>query len=147
MSNHYLNQCWLIVKCTLRNKLQQNSNRYTIFSIHENAFENVVTRNLKFEFSVHICKINATYLNLKYGTFNELELFKLFFYIMKYWVWTTFWVMNSGFVTKSNSKLIHMILRFDLWYCIKTLSYFLFLALTVNQLMTFCKQNIQMCFL
>ena len=33
---HYLNQCWSIVNCTLRNKLQWN------LKIQENAFENVV---------------------------------------------------------------------------------------------------------
>ena len=40
--SHYLNQCWLIVNWTLRNKLQWNSSRNTKFFIHENAFENVV---------------------------------------------------------------------------------------------------------
>ena len=38
--SHYLNQCWLIVNRTLRNKLQWNSNQNTKFFIH--AFENVV---------------------------------------------------------------------------------------------------------
>ena len=40
--SHYLNQCWVIVNWTLRNKLQWNFNRnYNIF-IQENAFENFV---------------------------------------------------------------------------------------------------------
>ena len=41
-SSHYLNQCWLIVNWTLRNKLQWNSNQNTILFIHANEFENVV---------------------------------------------------------------------------------------------------------
>ena len=40
--SHYLNQCWLIVNWTLRNKLQWNLNQITKLFIHENAFENVV---------------------------------------------------------------------------------------------------------
>ena len=40
--SHYLNQCWLIVIWTLRNKLLWNLNRNTKFFLHENAFENVV---------------------------------------------------------------------------------------------------------
>ena len=40
--SHYLNQCWGIVNWTLRNKLQWNPNRIIFFSIHENAFENIV---------------------------------------------------------------------------------------------------------
>ena len=39
--SHYLNQCWLIVNRSLRNKLQWTSNRNTKLFIHENAFENV----------------------------------------------------------------------------------------------------------
>ena len=40
--SHYLNQCWVIVNWTLRNKLGWNFNHnYNIF-IQENAFENFV---------------------------------------------------------------------------------------------------------
>ena len=39
--SHYLNQCWVIVNWTLRNKLQWNFNSNTKLNIHENAFENV----------------------------------------------------------------------------------------------------------
>ena len=42
--SHYLNQNWLIVNWTLRNKLQWNSNQNTKLFIHENAFENVVCK-------------------------------------------------------------------------------------------------------
>ena len=35
--SHYLNQCWIIVNWTLRNKLQGNFNQNTKFFIHENA--------------------------------------------------------------------------------------------------------------
>ena len=38
--SHYLNQCWLIVNWTLRNKIQWNLNQNTKLFIHENAFEN-----------------------------------------------------------------------------------------------------------
>ena len=38
----YLNQCWLIVNWTIRNKLQWNSNQNKRNVIHENAFEYVV---------------------------------------------------------------------------------------------------------
>ena len=38
----YLTKCWFIVKCTLRNKRQWNSNRNTIFFIHVFAFKNLV---------------------------------------------------------------------------------------------------------
>ena len=42
--SHYLNQCWLIVNWTLRNKLQWNFNQNKGFFIHEveNASENIV---------------------------------------------------------------------------------------------------------
>ena len=40
--SHYLNQCWVIVNWTLRNKLQWNFNQHTKFSNHENASENIV---------------------------------------------------------------------------------------------------------
>ena len=40
--SHYLNQCWVIVNWTLRNKLQWNFNQTTKFFIHVNASENVV---------------------------------------------------------------------------------------------------------
>ena len=39
---HYLNQCWIIIKWTLRNKLLWNFNKNSSFLIQENAFENVV---------------------------------------------------------------------------------------------------------
>ena len=42
MQSHYLNLCWNIVNCTLRNKLQWNLNRNSYIFIQENAFENVV---------------------------------------------------------------------------------------------------------
>ena len=38
----YLNQCWHIVNCTIRNKLQWNFSRNSSIFIHESAFENVV---------------------------------------------------------------------------------------------------------
>ena len=38
----YLNQCWIIVNWTLRNKLQWNLNRNSNIFIQENAFESVV---------------------------------------------------------------------------------------------------------
>ena len=40
--SHYLNQCWNIVNCTLRNKLQWNVNQNFYIFIQENACENVV---------------------------------------------------------------------------------------------------------
>ena len=40
--NHYLNQCWLIVNYTLRNKLQWNLHQNSKFFNEVNAFENVV---------------------------------------------------------------------------------------------------------
>ena len=44
MPNHYLNQCWVIVNWTQRNKLQWNCNQNTKFFIHENASENIVCK-------------------------------------------------------------------------------------------------------
>ena len=35
---HYRKQCWVVVNCTLRNKLQWNLNQNT----HENAYQNIV---------------------------------------------------------------------------------------------------------
>ena len=37
-----MNQCWNIVNCTLRNKLQWNLNRNSCILIQEDAFENAV---------------------------------------------------------------------------------------------------------
>ena len=41
-SSHYLNQSWIIVNLTLRNKLQWNCNQNSNIFIEENTFENVV---------------------------------------------------------------------------------------------------------
>ena len=40
--NHYLNQFWIIVNLTFRNKLQWKCNQNTKLFIHENASENIV---------------------------------------------------------------------------------------------------------
>ena len=40
--SHYLNQCWVIVSWTLRNKLQWNFNRNTKLFIYENVSENII---------------------------------------------------------------------------------------------------------
>ena len=40
--SHYLNQCWVIVTWTLRNKRRWNFNQNTKRFVHENASENVV---------------------------------------------------------------------------------------------------------
>ena len=40
--SNYINQCWFIVNCTLKNKLQWNFNQNTQLIIHENASENIV---------------------------------------------------------------------------------------------------------
>ena len=40
--SHYLNQCWVIVNWTHRNKLQWNLNQNTKLFIHENTSENIV---------------------------------------------------------------------------------------------------------
>ena len=42
MPSHYLNQCWVIVNWTLRNKLQWNLSRNTKVFIDKNAFKIVV---------------------------------------------------------------------------------------------------------
>ena len=42
MPSHYLNQCWLIVNWTARNKFQWNFNQNTTVFIWENRFENSV---------------------------------------------------------------------------------------------------------
>ena len=42
MPSHYLNQCWVIVNWTLRNKFQWNFNENEIPFVHENASENIV---------------------------------------------------------------------------------------------------------
>ena len=39
---HYLNQCWVIVNWTLKNKVQWDSNQITKLFIHENASEDVI---------------------------------------------------------------------------------------------------------
>ena len=40
--SHYLNHCWKIVNCTLRNKLQWNFNQNSNVFIHENALQNLI---------------------------------------------------------------------------------------------------------
>ena len=40
--SHHLNQCWVIVNWTLRNKLQWNFNQNIKLSIHENASEYII---------------------------------------------------------------------------------------------------------
>ena len=42
--SHYLNQCWIIINRTLRNKLQWNHYRNSYIFIQENAFECVVRK-------------------------------------------------------------------------------------------------------
>ena len=43
--SHYLNQCWNIVKWTLRNKLQWNFDRNSYIFVTQNAFEKCCLRN------------------------------------------------------------------------------------------------------
>ena len=43
--SHYLNQCWLIVNWTHRNKFKRNLNPNSHIFIQENTFENVVCQN------------------------------------------------------------------------------------------------------
>ena len=40
--SHYVNQCWVIVNWTLRNKLQWNFNKKGKLFVHENASETIV---------------------------------------------------------------------------------------------------------
>ena len=42
--SHYLNQCWVIVNGTLRNKLQWNFNQSSWIFIHRNAFEDIICK-------------------------------------------------------------------------------------------------------
>ena len=42
--SHYLNQCWIIVNWTRKNKLLWNFNQNAKLSIHENASENIVCK-------------------------------------------------------------------------------------------------------
>ena len=44
MPSHYLNQCWIIVNWTLRNKLQLNFNWNSYIFIQENALDKVVCK-------------------------------------------------------------------------------------------------------
>ena len=65
--NHYLNQCWIIVNWTLRNKLQWNLNRNSNIFIQENAFESVVCEtasNLSRSQCVNVCNQLVTVLNI-----------------------------------------------------------------------------------
>ena len=45
MPSHYLNQCWVNVNWSLRNKLQWNLNQNKKLFIQENAFEIIVCQN------------------------------------------------------------------------------------------------------
>ena len=40
--SHHLKQCWVIVNCTITNKLQRNFNQNTKLFIQKNAYENIV---------------------------------------------------------------------------------------------------------
>ena len=42
--SHYLRQCWVIVNCILRTKVQWNFNQNTKLFSHENASENIVCK-------------------------------------------------------------------------------------------------------
>ena len=59
---HHLNQCWIIVNCTLGNKLLWNFNRNSNIFIQENAFKNVV------------CEIVAICLGLNMLTFWRCQI-------------------------------------------------------------------------
>ena len=41
-ASHHLNQCWLIVNWTLKNKFQWNLNKNSSIFVRKNAFENIV---------------------------------------------------------------------------------------------------------
>ena len=41
VTNHFRNQCWNIVKLSLRNKLRWHFDQNSYIFIHENAFKNV----------------------------------------------------------------------------------------------------------
>ena len=57
MPSHYLNQCWVIVNWTLKNKLQWNFNQNTKLLIHENASKNFVCEMAPFLFRVNEIKM------------------------------------------------------------------------------------------
>ena len=42
LPSHYLNQCWVIIDWTLRNKLQWKCNQFSKLFIDENSSENIV---------------------------------------------------------------------------------------------------------
>ena len=44
MPSHYLNQCWIIVNCTLGNKIQWNIYQNSHFFIQENTVKNAVCK-------------------------------------------------------------------------------------------------------
>ena len=62
--SHYLNQCWIIVNCSLVNKFEWNQNT-TIF-IEENAFENGIWQ-MRATFSQHQCVKNQVPLHNTLG--------------------------------------------------------------------------------
>ena len=59
--SHHLNQCWIIVNWTLRNKLWWNRNRNSNIFIQENAFESVVCETAAI-LSLPQC-VNAIYIS------------------------------------------------------------------------------------
>ena len=61
--SHYLNQFWLIVNWTLRNKLPWNSNQNTKVFIHKNAFECVVCEKAAILY-------NGIWLNILWSQFS-----------------------------------------------------------------------------
>ena len=73
--SHYLNQCWLIVNWTLRNKLQWNFNWNSKVFIDENKFENAIcnfpAKSFQGEMSETMMRRPETWMHL-WGMMNQL---------------------------------------------------------------------------
>ena len=85
--SHYLNQCWVIVNWTIRNKLKSNFNRNTKLFIQEIASENIVCKMSAILSSGRWVKLNSlsAAIYITWGQLSFTELQPYWFPLMSYW--------------------------------------------------------------
>ena len=104
-ASHYLNQCWIIVNWTLRNKLQWNLNPNSNVFIQENAFESVVCETVAI-LSWPQCVKYIFWWRIHIHNYIYVIWIKLYIYIeIKYYIYAT-WI-NLCIYIEMKSKRIY----------------------------------------
>ena len=85
--SHYLNQCWIIVNWTLRNKLQWNLNQNSNILIQENALESVVCETAAILSRPQWVKLQGSVTRRSWGVGNASRTWQVSSSLMAYCHW------------------------------------------------------------